>query len=157
MPPSPTILCVDDDKLNRWSLCEKIAEQFGVQPEQADCVDAMLAKVAKRSFDLILLDITIPGRSGVEGLDRDERGQREADLVGVAERRVSPDHSALLQPPDALMRSRHGQPGPLGQFGEAHPPVGGQQRDDGAVDLFHPVTVAVPRALPTLTRLSGLL
>jgi hypothetical protein len=30
----------------------------------------------------------------------------------------------------------------LGQLGEAHPAVAGQQRDDGAVDLLHPDTVA---------------
>jgi AcrR family transcriptional regulator len=36
------------------------------------------------------------GRSRVERLDRDERGQREPDIVRVEERRVSPDHPDLL-------------------------------------------------------------
>jgi DNA-binding NtrC family response regulator len=70
MSQSPRLLLVDDDRLTRWALREKLHEQLGVQPDEADSVEAMLERIEQQRYDLILMDIGLPGLSGVEGLAR---------------------------------------------------------------------------------------
>ena len=53
------------------------------------------------------------------------------------------DQAAAFQAAHSLLRGGNRQPGSLGQLGEAHAAVAGQQRDDGAVDLLHVDTVAL--------------
>ena len=57
-------------------------------------------------------------------------------------RTASAAEAMAIAEEDPLVRGRHRQTGPLGQLGEAHPAVAGQQRHDLAVDLFHEVTLA---------------
>ena len=79
----------------------------------------------------------VVGLRGVDRPDRDERRERQPDLVVVDRGAVPGDQPALLQPLDPLVHRRGGQTGRLAEVGERHPPVGGQERQDAPVEVFH--------------------
>ena len=61
-----TILIVDDDKSIRYSLKRMLEENFSVLTAQNG--DEALARVKESTPDLIIMDIKMPGRSGIEVL-----------------------------------------------------------------------------------------
>ena len=61
-----TILIVDDDKSIRYSLKRMLEEKFSVLTAQNG--DEALARVKESTPDLIIMDIKMPGRSGIEVL-----------------------------------------------------------------------------------------
>lgn len=67
--PSPQrVLVVDDDRVLRMALSRLLAESYEVH-EAGDGNEA-LAQVAAKPFDLVLLDIGLPGMSGLDVLTR---------------------------------------------------------------------------------------
>ena len=67
--PSPQrVLVVDDDRVLRMALSRLLAESYDVR-EASDGPEA-LAKAAAEPFDLVLLDVGLPGLSGLEVLAR---------------------------------------------------------------------------------------
>ena len=59
------LLVVDDDRAMREMLVSLFRDVgFGVS--EGDCVDAALEKVRETDFDVVLSDIKMPGRSGVD-------------------------------------------------------------------------------------------
>ena len=79
----------------------------------------------------------VVGGAGVERFDRDERGQRQPDGLGVDDGGVAADDTALLQPAHPLVHGRGGQARGLAQVGVAHPPVLDEQIHDLSVQLLH--------------------
>lgn len=70
-PSSPArkrVLVVEDDRVLRLALSGLLAEQHTVE-EAADGLEA-LEKLAARDFDLVLLDVGLPGMSGLDVLTR---------------------------------------------------------------------------------------
>jgi CheY-like chemotaxis protein/anti-sigma regulatory factor (Ser/Thr protein kinase) len=67
-PATKSVLVVDDDRVLRLALTRLLAESYLVE-EAGDGPEA-LAKLASRPFDLVLLDIGLPGLSGLEILAR---------------------------------------------------------------------------------------
>jgi two-component system, OmpR family, response regulator len=67
-PATKSVLVVDDDRVLRLALAGLLAQSYSVE-EAGDGPEA-LAKLASRSFDLVLLDIGLPGISGLEVLAR---------------------------------------------------------------------------------------
>lgn len=65
---SPRLLVVDDNAINR-QLASAIAEAIGWVAIEADSGERALGVLAQASFDAILLDVSMPGISGVEVLD----------------------------------------------------------------------------------------
>jgi DNA-binding response OmpR family regulator len=63
------ILLVDDDALLRRSLTFSL-EQAGYEVSAADSAEAALLLAQRRSPDLVLLDIALPGMDGIEALRR---------------------------------------------------------------------------------------
>jgi DNA-binding response OmpR family regulator len=59
------ILLVDDDPLVRTSLADVLSES-GHQVAEAVDGDDGLSALARESFDLVVLDILMPGREGLE-------------------------------------------------------------------------------------------
>ena len=62
------ILVVDDDDVIRDTLCELLALDHHCQ--QASTAEEALRKLAAQSFDVVLTDISMPGLSGRELLQR---------------------------------------------------------------------------------------
>lgn len=72
-----SILVVDDNDLNRDLLGRRL-QQLGYQVEQAGDGDTALRMLRRQSYDLMLLDIIMPGLDGYQVL---ERLQAEPDLA----------------------------------------------------------------------------
>ena len=63
------ILVVDDNEMNRDMLSRRLAKR-GHSIEVADGGVPALAMIDKTDFDLVLLDIMMPGMDGYEVLER---------------------------------------------------------------------------------------
>lgn len=62
------ILVVDDDDVIRDTLCELLSQDYSCQT--ADTAEQALAKLKTQRFDVVLTDISMPGLSGTELLDK---------------------------------------------------------------------------------------
>ncbi len=62
------ILVVDDDDVIRDTLCELLSTDYSCQTAQT--AEEALARLAAQSFDVVLTDISMPGLSGMELLQR---------------------------------------------------------------------------------------
>ena len=63
----PTVLIVDDEDRIR-GVCSKLLSNEGYDVAQAVNGEAGMAMIAQRHFDIILLDLMMPGISGLEAL-----------------------------------------------------------------------------------------
>ena len=77
-----SILIVDDSRTNRDVLARRLAEQGYLVALAADGREA-LDMIAGRSFDLVLLDIIMPGLSGLDVLAEIRGDRQNADLPVV--------------------------------------------------------------------------
>ena len=74
------VLIVDDDPGLRLALRDRF-EHWGCQVNLASDGQEALAACAKRQFDLVLLDLTMPGMSGLDVLNRLRQDEYDADIV----------------------------------------------------------------------------
>jgi CheY-like chemotaxis protein len=65
MDPIPRVLIIDDDAVNR-RLPQVLFQKLGWQAETLDCGAQALRHLATHHYDLILLDISMPGINGLE-------------------------------------------------------------------------------------------
>lgn len=63
-----TILVVDDDAMN-LRMAEMTLKKKGYDVKKADSGQAALALLQEEAVDLVLLDVEMPGMSGIETLD----------------------------------------------------------------------------------------
>jgi two-component system copper resistance phosphate regulon response regulator CusR len=80
-PESCQLLVVEDDRRVAASLVQGLTES-GYEVQQAGTVEAALKRLAATRFDLVLLDLGLGGRDGLEVL-RDLRGGKDATPVLV--------------------------------------------------------------------------
>jgi two-component system response regulator AtoC len=64
-----TILVVDDEEVSRYVLREALSKR-GYAIEEAPDAETAIRKVSQGSFDLILLDIQLPGLSGIDAISK---------------------------------------------------------------------------------------
>jgi CheY-like chemotaxis protein len=67
------VLHVDDDPMNLW-VVEDVLGAFGHKSIKAEGSQAGLEALASRAFDVVLMDIHMPGVSGIEVVQRLRRG-----------------------------------------------------------------------------------
>lgn len=69
IPPGQTALVVDDNEINRMILMDMLSD-LGIEADQAADGFAAIEALKDRHFDIILLDISMPGIDGLETLER---------------------------------------------------------------------------------------
>lgn len=65
----PSILVVDDEEMSRFILREALTKR-GYSVEEAGDAETGLKKLRQHSYDLILLDVQMPGMTGIEALPK---------------------------------------------------------------------------------------
>ena len=60
-----TILIADDEKTFRDSI-QKVLEREGHEVEVVDSVDSALQRLSLRRFNLVISDVRMPGKSGID-------------------------------------------------------------------------------------------
>jgi signal transduction histidine kinase len=75
LPGAPRLLVVDDNATNRNVLSRRL-EREGYRAEQAVNGHDAIDRIASEDFDLVLLDIIMPGMDGFEVLSRMRRDRR---------------------------------------------------------------------------------
>ncbi len=74
------VLLVDDEEDFLATLAERL-ESRGLQVSTANSGELALAKIDKEGFDLIILDLAMPGMDGLEALKRLKAKQPEAEII----------------------------------------------------------------------------
>jgi two-component system, NtrC family, response regulator AtoC len=74
------LLVIDDEKLVRWSLQQKLARE-GYEVESAPTGEEGLNLIREDGFDLVLLDLRLPGMDGVQVLQEIKKLEREIAVV----------------------------------------------------------------------------
>jgi len=92
------LLVVDDNEMNRDLLARRLGRK-GHRVETADSGTAALEMIAAEQYDLVLLDIMMPGIDGMEVLDRirGERGPSELPVIMATAKTESEDIVAALK------------------------------------------------------------
>ncbi|MDE2440556.1 MAG: response regulator [Betaproteobacteria bacterium] len=67
---APRLLLVEDEPLNREVATELLDDIIGAKPDVAESGEAALAKVQTGTYDLILMDVQMPGIDGFEATRR---------------------------------------------------------------------------------------
>src|SRR5690348_2595984 len=76
------ILLVDDHAILRHGLKDILVREFpGAEFEEAETAQGALEKVWRRPFDVVLLDVTMPGRSGLDALKDIKRSQPKLPVL----------------------------------------------------------------------------
>ena len=65
MAPAHSVLIIDDEAVNR-RLAQVLFQKLGWEVETVDSGDRALLHLAARRYDLILLDISMPGMNGLD-------------------------------------------------------------------------------------------
>jgi CheY-like chemotaxis protein len=103
-----TVLVVDDDKQFR-DLAKGILEPAGFQVSEAESVNTCLSYLGSHSADVIILDIVMPERDGIEAVQEIKRMSPASKIVTVSGARNSQTYlaaSAYLGADASLDKSR---------------------------------------------------
>ncbi len=76
----PSVLIVDDEEGIRSLVCEGLTEE-GYFCDTASNGDEALAKLERHKFDVALLDIRLPGMSGMDLLEKVERYYQITEII----------------------------------------------------------------------------
>lgn len=99
--PTPDVLIVDDDRLLRTMLKDALAD-VPCTVREADSGDAALAAVAEKKPAVMLLDLIMPGKSGLDLLKTFSQQKLPMRIVVIS----SLDTESLVQ--QALSDGAHG-------------------------------------------------
>ena len=79
-PGLPRVLIVDDEEGVREGL-RALLQQEGLHVETAVTAEDAVRRVTARGFDVVFLDLNLPGADGLSILPRLRRGATPADVV----------------------------------------------------------------------------
>jgi DNA-binding NtrC family response regulator len=74
------ILVVDDEQLVRWFL-ERTLSKGGVEVVTASDLEEALEKLDAGAFDLVIVDLRMPGGSGIELIEKAQGMTRKPKIV----------------------------------------------------------------------------
>lgn len=95
------ILLCEDDKDNRWVIRE-LLEMLGFRPNVVDCGEEALEQLKNRSYDVVLMDVRLPGLSGLEVTESIRKGKvrvenREQYIIAVTAYAMNEDKEKCLE------------------------------------------------------------
>lgn len=76
------ILVVDDNRINQI-VTKKILENHGISCSIAENGDMAIAKLQKETFDLVLMDINMPGKDGIETTKEARKFDKTTPIVAL--------------------------------------------------------------------------
>jgi CheY-like chemotaxis protein len=91
--PSKRVLVVEDNETNAYYM-DQLLGAFGVQAEGVSDGESALRLLSKKSFDIVFLDLHMPGIGGVETLKRLRASEAEQGLAPVPVYILTADASA---------------------------------------------------------------
>ncbi|MFY8216000.1 MAG: response regulator, partial [Chthoniobacterales bacterium] len=99
--PGPKVLIVDDNPINR-RLTQRILEQFGSRVETAQSGQESLDILSERSFDIVLMDVQMPGMDGHEATRliramEHEQGKRKTPIVALTAGAMRGDRERCIE------------------------------------------------------------
>jgi len=83
MAPAQSVLIIDDEAVNR-RLAQVMFQKLGWEVETVDSGDRALLHLAARRYDLILLDISMPGMNGLDVCQHIRADQRRMAVRVIA-------------------------------------------------------------------------
>lgn len=167
-------LVVDDNEINRMILVEMLRKS-GLRVEEAEDGFAALEQVAQNPFDILFLDISMPGIDGIETLHRIRAldvAWRNIPALAVTAHAASKDHDVILQAPFADLLVKPVRPDAIRDAlatalpetdRQARPPATaggdfreqfGEERYQAALSGFRTELAALAKALNQSTELS---
>lgn len=109
------VMVVDDDEHFR-ALVRAILEPAGFQVIQTENIEKCLVELRRQAFDVVILDMVIPGRDGIEALQEIKTSFPEIRIVAVSGASLSElflSVSAHLGADASLEKARISMLGPL--------------------------------------------
>jgi two-component system response regulator GlrR len=91
------VLVVEDDRPTAELLATAIEGEHGYRAVRAETVDEALAALRRVRPDIVLVDLRLPGRSGLDLYDEVRRDPRYAGLPVVVETAVASEHGEELR------------------------------------------------------------
>lgn len=112
VPQGLHALVVDDNEINRMILTDML-KNMGFTVDQASDGFGAIDKVAQQHFDVLLLDISMPGIDGIETLHRVRAldvAWKDLPAIAVTAHAAPQDHAHILKAPFAklLVKPVHG-------------------------------------------------
>ncbi|SLN63245.1 Autoinducer 2 sensor kinase/phosphatase LuxQ [Falsiruegeria litorea R37] len=99
LPPGLRALVVDDNEINRMILVDMLQDMQFVVMQAADGYEA-IDLVAQHPFDILLLDISMPGIDGTETLDQirlQDTQWNRCPAIAVTAHAAKQDHDTIMQ------------------------------------------------------------
>ena len=90
------VLIVDDEKNIRFTLPLAL-EPLGVETDTASDGEEALTKLGEKEFDLILLDLKMPGIDGIEVLKRVKQTRPEIEVIILTGHGSEQDRATCLE------------------------------------------------------------
>lgn len=97
----PRLLCVDDNPANLL-LVETLLNDLGAEVTAVDSGFAAVEQVRRRSFDLVFMDVQMPGMDGLKTTEairawETEQGRAQTPIVALTAHALANERRALLQ------------------------------------------------------------
>lgn len=92
--PMTTILIVDDDEAIRETLYDLLSERYECQT--ASMAEEALRYLAAQSYDAVLTDISMPGLTGLELLQRVQQGNSRTPVILISGKGSEQDSDSLI-------------------------------------------------------------
>jgi DNA-binding NtrC family response regulator len=90
----PTILIVDDDELIRSILYDLLSDKY--ECDTASMAEEALQYIQVETYDAILTDISMPGLSGVDLLERIQEHDLDTPVILISGKGSEQDTQALI-------------------------------------------------------------